>query len=198
MTDSARQESDTQLWAQFKQGKREAFSNIYELYADLLFAYGTKISADREMVKDSVHEVFLLLFKQRNSLSDISNIKFYLFKTLKHILLRKINRERKFPERFGLRMSAPEFHIEYSVEEKIILNEQEQIVKEYVMNLLKNLNNRQREILYLRFHQGFSYDQISKITGINSSSAKKQIYRIMQRLREIAGKDALSLLLLFL
>lgn len=198
MTDSARQEIDSQLWAQFKQGDREAFSGIYELYADLLFAYGTKISADREMVKDSVHEVFLLLFKQRNSLSVISNIKFYLFKSLKHILLRRISRERKFSERFGLRMSAPEFHIEYSVEENIILNEQEKRVKEYVLHLLENLNSRQREILYLRFHQGFSYDQISKITGINGSSAKKQVYRVMQRLREIAGKDSLYLLLLFL
>ncbi|MCK9304121.1 MAG: sigma-70 family RNA polymerase sigma factor [Bacteroidales bacterium] len=198
MTESARQGSDPQLWAHFKKGDREAFSRIYELYVDVLFAYGAKISADRDMVKDSVHEVFLQLYKQRNNLSDISNLKFYLFKSLKNILLRRINRERRFSELFGLRMSSPEFHIEYSVEENIILDEQEKRVKEYVLHLLENLNSRQREILYLRFNQGFSYDQISKITGIDGNSAKKQVYRIMQKLREIAGKDSLSLLLLFL
>jgi len=198
MTESARQESNPQLWAHFKQGDREAFSLIYELYVNVLFAYGTKISADSDLVKDSVHDVFLQLYKQRDNLSDISNIKFYLFKSLKHNLLRRINREKRFSERYGFQISSPEFHIEYSVEENIIQDEHEKNVKIYVLRLLENLNSSQREILYLRFHQGFSYDQISRITGINSNSAKKQVYRIMQRLREIAGKESLNLLLLFL
>ncbi len=197
MTKSARQESDSQLWAHFKQGDKEAFSWIYEMNVDALFAYGSRISADSDLVKDSVQEVFLLLYKQRNNLSDISNIKFYLFRSLKHLLLRRISRERKFSERFGLRISAPEFHIEYSVEENIILDEQEKETKDFVLHLLENLNSRQREILYLRFHQGFSYIQISDITGINSTSAKKQVSRILRRLREIAGKNTLNILLMF-
>jgi len=197
MTKSARQESDSQLWAHFKQGDKEAFSLIYEMNVDALFAYGSRISADSDLVKDSVQEVFLLLYKQRNNLSDISNIKFYLFRSLKHLLLRRISRERKFSERFGLRISAPEFHIEYSVEENIILDEQEKETKDFVLHLLENLNSRQREILYLRFHQGFSYIQISDITGINSTSAKKQVSRILMRLREIAGKNTLNILLMF-
>ncbi len=198
MTSPSQKESDSQLWAHFKDGDKEAFTRLYELYVDVLFSYGTKISGDKELVKDCIHEVFLLLHRRRKFLSDVTNIKFYLFKALKHVLLRRIKRESKFTDISFIKPSSSEFNLEYSIEDNIILDEQEKIVREYVINLLKNLNSKQREILYLRFYQGFNYNQISKITGITGSSAKKQVYRILLKLRKIAGKDSLYILLLFL
>jgi RNA polymerase sigma factor (sigma-70 family) len=198
MTPSTQPENDLQLWTLFKHGDMDAFSRLYELYVDVLYSYGTKISADTELVKDCIHEVFLQLYKNRKNLSDISNIKFYLFISVKHLLLRRIKRERRFSEILGFRMDTSGFHIEYSVEDNLIIDEQEKKIREYVLRLLEKLNGQQREILYLRFHQGFSYDQIAKIININSNSAKKQVYRILQRLREFAGKDSLYLLLMLL
>ena len=194
MNHSTKPESDLQLWILFKQGDKEAFSRLYELYVDVLFSYGTKISADTELVKDCIHEVFMDLHRHRNSLSDVSNIKFYLFMALKHLLLRRIKRERKLSGIFGFSMNSYDFQIQYSIEDNIIRDEQETMVRKYVLGLLDKLNSQQREILYLRFNQGFNYNQIAKITGINGDSAKKQVYRILKRLREIAGKDSLYLL----
>ena len=198
MASPSQKESDYQLWAHFKDGDKEAFTRLYELYVDVLFSYGTKISGDKDQVKDCIHEVFLLLYRQRKNLSSISNVKFYLFKALKNVLLRRIKKERKFTDISLIKPASLEFSLEYSIEDNLILDEQEQKVRKYVINLLENLNSKQREILYLRFHQGFNYKQISEITGITGSSAKKQVYRILLKLRKIAGKDSLYLLLLFL
>lgn len=205
MDDPKYPENDAELWTQFKQGKQEAFSRVYELHVNTLYSYGTKFTSDTEMVKDCIHEVYLDLYTHRNTLSDISNIKFYLFKALKHTILRKIKQAQKITGRDAInRVSnlfqhAPnDFNIEYSVEDYIIQNEKEAKIKEYVMTLLKKLNNKQREILYLRFNQGFNYDQIGKIVGITNDSAKKQVYRILKKLRGIAGKDSLYVTLILL
>ena len=40
------------LWEQLKKGNQEAFLNIYQSNYQSLFAYGFKISKDKELTKD--------------------------------------------------------------------------------------------------------------------------------------------------
>ena len=78
--------NDRELWDSFKAGDDRAFSQIYETYADLLFSYGMRFTSNREIVRDTLQELFIKLYKNRKNLSTTDHIKFYLFCAFRHQL----------------------------------------------------------------------------------------------------------------
>ena len=68
--------NDRELWDSFKAGDDRAFSQIYETYADLLFSYGMRFTSNREIVRDTLQELFIKLYKNRKNLSTTDHIKF--------------------------------------------------------------------------------------------------------------------------
>ena len=61
-------------------------ATLYNLYVDDLFTYGCYLGFDGEIVKDAIHDVFVKLTMDDAQIKEITNIKFYLFKSLKNRL----------------------------------------------------------------------------------------------------------------
>ena len=173
------------LWNEFLKGNQLAYASIYNLYIDQLFIYGYKLSKNKEIVEDCIQEVFFDLYVKRGTLSKTDNIKFYLLKSLKNSIIRKLQRERNIKELN--KKITPEFEIEYSFEKKIITFEIEQEKKRLVKQILDDMTDINREILYLRFMQGLNYTEIAEIMGINPDSVKKQVYRSIKKIRQSLG-----------
>jgi DNA-directed RNA polymerase specialized sigma24 family protein len=51
--------TDTDLCVAFKQGDQVAYTTLMERYYHPLYRYGMKLTFDKELVKDCIHEVFL-------------------------------------------------------------------------------------------------------------------------------------------
>uniref|UniRef100_UPI0032163AC9 RNA polymerase sigma factor n=1 Tax=uncultured Draconibacterium sp. TaxID=1573823 RepID=UPI0032163AC9 len=187
--------NDSYLWKEFKNGNQLAFASIYNRYVDQLFKYATKLTSNRELVKDCIQEVFYDLYVRRLSLSNASNLKFYLLKSLKHTIFRKEQRERNI-----LKLNkkiVPDFIVEYSFERELIETEIEEEKKQLVNDILKELSANQKEILYLRFMQELTYSEIAIITNISAESAKKQVYRTVKKIRQSLGDNSNLIFLLF-
>jgi RNA polymerase sigma factor (sigma-70 family) len=176
---------DHNLWAEFLKGNQLAFISIYERYVDLLCIYGSKLTTDKELIKDCVQDVFFDLYVKRHTLSKTDNIKFYLLKTFKNSVIRKLARERRIRELN--RTVVTDFQVEYSFESKVIFNETEEEKRRLVERILNKLNHEQKEILFLRFMDGLNYNEISEMTGIRADSVKKQVYRIVKKIRTVLG-----------
>ena len=70
----------------FLKGDDRAYTELYNLYIDDLFAYGMHFTTNRESVKDCIQEVFISLYKDRSKQRKVNNIKSYLFVSLKNEL----------------------------------------------------------------------------------------------------------------
>jgi RNA polymerase sigma-70 factor (ECF subfamily) len=77
----------------------------------------------------------------------------------------------------------------------LIHDQDNEAMKQKVFNALNELSPRQREIIYLKFHQNLSYDEISEIMHINYQAARNLIYQSIKMLKKII---AVSLFLLSL
>ena len=64
---------------------RDKLSEIYNTYVDDLFTYGLYLGFEREIIKDAIQDIFVRISTD-DKIFDISNIKFYLFKSLKNRL----------------------------------------------------------------------------------------------------------------
>ena len=177
-----RHEKNT-LWTNFVDGDKNAFAQIYNEHVDILFKYGSKICRDRDFLKDCIQDVFVDLFHRRKQLSVPYNLKFYLFKVLKNVLIKKLKKERRFGD-LSERNDFT-FQTEYCIEKHTIHKEIQEAKLRLLQKTLESLTSKQKEILYLRFNMGFNYMEISEITKIDHSfSVRKQVYRAIKKLRE--------------
>ncbi len=60
-------------------------------------------------------------------------------------------------------------------------------MKKVIDMALSKLNDIQRSVIMLRDYEGYSYEEIGKITGLNESQVKVYIYRARLSMKEFIG-----------
>lgn len=170
-------------WKQFKKGNQESFRKIYDFFFDRLFWYGSKISADNDLIEDCIQELFLSLYSRRENLSETDNLEFYLLKSLKLTIYQKLRYQNRFND-----LSLPLNNFELQLADEI--DEAEGVNSsriELVKASMDSLSPSAKEILYLKFYSNLDYKQIGEMLGVKPDSVKKQVYRTVARLKEIVG-----------
>ena len=71
------------IWDNFRNGQENAFVLIYNQFIDTLYNYGERLTDDRELIKDSVQDLFVDLWKNKEKLPQVTSVKYYLFKAYK-------------------------------------------------------------------------------------------------------------------
>ena len=184
--------NETTIWNSFRNGDWEAFAQLYNYHYTLLTNYGFKFTHDINVIEDSIHDLFVKLWQNKHNLGSTTSVRNYLFKSLRGILFRKLDLEKKF-SRFPAEEFAFSFEISY--DEQLILKEHEKEVKDKLLELLNTLSNRQREIIYLRFYEGMSYEEIADVMSISISSTYKLLYKALDGLRHSLGNAHIQMLL---
>lgn len=188
---------DEPLWQSFKQGDGEAFAEMYQRYAKPLYCYGYKVTSDAQLVEDSIQDLFIYLWKNRLGLGDTTSIKFYLFKSLRRELTRKLQGETHHAFTFT---PEDDFHpvSVFSHEAYLIEMQTEAERVSALKQALEKLTKRQREAITLRFYENFSYQEIGGIMSLNYQSVCNLVYRSLHVLKDNIALLLKSALLLFL
>ena len=164
-------------------GDKEAFLAIYHDQYRVLFYYGFSLTADRELTKDCIQEIFLDIWNRRSTLNkEVENIQSYLFTWLRRKISRtqcRLSRE-KSHERAGQDNDTKEF----CYEELLIAVQQTEEKKEQLSRALGTLTKKQLEIVRLKFFENLSYAAISEKTSLSTRTVYNIIYEAINRLRE--------------
>ena len=80
-------ERTQKLVARFCAGDNQAYAELYDMYVQMLFNYGLKLTNDQELLKDCIHDVFVKVYTKRNERYTINNLCSYLIISLKNRLL---------------------------------------------------------------------------------------------------------------
>jgi len=178
---------DGRLWNRMQKGERTALSSLFHKYYPLLLNYGMKLLPDEDLAKDSIQELFLSLWEQRKNLSDTKYVRSYLLSAYRRRVYKLANqqgnREKREKEYFE------DSFTEMLNEEEVIIgaelrNEQKQIIKDAI----NQLGKRQKEAVYLKFFNGLTNDEISRVMGIHVQSVYNHISRALQTLQESLKK----------
>ncbi len=189
--------TDTALWNSFKMGNQHVFQCIYEKNISILTNYGLRICADKEVVKDAIHDMFVDLWRNRMHLGHTEAIRFYLLKALRRNLLKKLTDNRKKACE-DITTFGDHLLFEFSHELKITQSELQQEQVNRLYSELEKLSSRQKEVLFLRFFGGFTSSEIAEILGVNPQSAYNLIHRSLAVLRENMDYSAITPLLFLL
>ncbi len=176
--------SDQQIWYDFRNGCKIAFAQLYQLYAKDMFQFGFKLCSDTDVIKESIQELFIELWNNRQKLGEVEHIKSYLLKSFKYKLIRTIKNNKNI---VSLQINNKELKQE-SIESLIIKEEINQSRTYLVRKSISLLPDRQIEALHLKYYQKLSNQQIAELMQIKVQSVANILQRAIYALRKKVEK----------
>lgn len=180
--------NEHKLWKSFKEGDLEAYALIYKMYFFVLYQYGKKISNDAELVEDSIQDLFIKIWNNRENLNTTSSIKYYLFTALRRKLLDKLKSSHA-------KMQSGN---DFSQESLLVVEDQEEDEmfeqKEAVLKALNQLSTHQQKLLHLKFYKNLSNKEIAEELGITIQSVYNAVFKTLKSLREQLSIWVISML----
>ncbi|MCW9706517.1 RNA polymerase sigma factor [Fodinibius salsisoli] len=182
--------SDVRVWSAVLEGDRDAFELLFHRHYDDLFHYALKLTGQKGMAKDHVQKLFLYVWQKRDTLDEVEAVRTYLWTSLRRSIIdtyRKKQAERKYLDKFA----DSRLKMQFSAEELIINNEESSIRHSELKKAIDQLSSRQREVLYLKFYEGMSYQEIEQIMDVNYQTCRNYIYRAIESLRALLRTEVL-------
>lgn len=155
--------------------KVDEYNKCVDLYSDRVYRFILKNIKDEEKAKDIIQDTFEKLWINVDNVNFLKS-KSYIFTTAYHTMIDKIRKDKRQTD-FENVKSIDHSHSKQYSDIKEVLNEG-----------LKQLNEIQRSVILLRDYEGYSYNEISEITGLNESQVKVYIYRARTFLKNYIGK----------
>ena len=169
-------------WKLFLDGENESITDLYNRYKDDLYLYGLKIIGDESIVKDAIQEVFIKMINNRKKLLIGDSIRLYLLKSLRNKLFdikRSLSIQNKRLQLF-YNENTEDANISTSVENEIIQEESRSQIQKRINNIINSFSSKQKEIIFLKYTQDLSYEEISKILDIDIASVRTLLYRTLK------------------
>ncbi len=140
------------------------FNQSVDLFSDAIYRFILKNMRDEDEARDVVQDTFEKVWLKASEVS-FEKSKSYLFTTAYRLMLERFRKKKRVTSiESSLRVvavnSTPEFDL------KKVLNE-----------AVERLPEDQRAVILLRDYEGYSYQEIGEITGLNESQVKVYIFR---------------------
>ena len=146
------------------------YNDCVTQYADNVYRFILKNLRHEEDARDVVQSAFEKLWKNRAEV-DAGKSKSYLFTIAYHQMIDHIRKTKRIQLR-------DEFREETKVSESTGQN-----LKKILEIALGRLNETQRSLVLLKDYEGYSYEEIGQITGLNSSQVKVYLHRARIQLK---------------
>jgi len=179
---------DNQLIKLLSQGDTAAYTIVYNRYFEVLYIHARHKLAEPDDAKDIIQEVFTHLWNKRCSLEVITNLKAYLYTSVRNRILNAIA-HKKYAQKYI--DSLPGFlNNGYSVTDHLIRERQ-------LVNLIDEqialLPEKMRILFEMSRKQKLSHKEIVAQLNISELTVKKQVANAVKILRK---KLAMSLFLI--
>ena len=151
------------------------YNDCVTKYADNVYRFILKNLRHEEDARDVVQTAFEKMWRNRNEV-DAQKSKSYLFTVAYHQMIDHIRKVKRIQLR-------EEFSDEIKVQNRPVNN-----LKKVLEVALARLNETQRSLVLLKDYEGYSYEEIGKITGLNESQVKVYLHRARVQLKEYLVK----------
>jgi RNA polymerase sigma-70 factor (ECF subfamily) len=181
-------DSEAELIQRAQAADAEAFAELAGRYERRIYSLALHYSHDPQDAEDLSQEAWLRAFRAINTFKGEASFYTWIRKITINCFL---NRERAPFARWRSMLGqadeysprAPEQqNPEHSLHDRILLQK--------VMGALGQLTPRQRLIFVLKHQEGMTYEEIARLVGCSTGTAKKAVSRALIKLREQLQPDA--------
>ena len=172
-------DSDADLMVRVSAGDREAFAVLVDRYKDPMVSYLTRLTGNRARAEDLAQESFVRLFRAAPRYSEQGKLIAYLYRIAANLARSEDRRARRWSLLRGRFASAHALGAE-SPQADLLRQE----LHARVSGAIAALPLVYRVPLVLHEIEGWSYEQVSQVTGAPEGTVKSRINRARQRLKQ--------------
>jgi RNA polymerase sigma factor (sigma-70 family) len=151
------------------------YNECVKTYADNVYRFIVKNLRHEEDARDVVQTAFEKMWRNREEIDPVK-CKSYLFTVAYHQMIDHIRKVKRVQLR-------EEFSAEVKVQDRPANN-----LKKVLEEALSRLGETQRSLVLLKDYEGYSYDEIGKITGLSESQVKVYLHRARIQLKDYLVK----------
>lgn len=184
---------DRLLVLQAKEGSREAFTALMELYQTKVYNLALRMTGSPEDAADLSQEAFLNAWRGLPTFQGSSSFSTWIYRLTSNACIDFLRREKRRKNVEGA-FSLDDEETDYAAlipderpSAQALLEGRE--LKEAIARGLRQLSEEHRQVLVLREVNGLSYTEIAKITGLEEGTVKSRIARARLALRKILRSD---------
>ncbi len=180
-----------------KKGDVEAFEELIAGYQKRVFNIALKMIGNHEDASELAQETFIRVFKSIGKFKEESLFSTWIYRIATNICLdelrrRKGRKEVSLDEDIKLENGDVSRQIEDTGPSPEAIAERNELRRK-VNDAIGLLTEEHRLVIIMRDIQGFSYEEIAKITGCPEGTVKSRINRARQSLKQLL-KDRVELL----
>jgi RNA polymerase sigma-70 factor (ECF subfamily) len=150
------------------------YNRAVDLYSDGIYRFLLKNTRDTDKAKDLVQDTFEKLWLKLDTVTN-EKVKSYLFTTAYHTFIDSFRRDGRIESLDKIK--TDQYHH----------SEQYSDLHEVLDAAINQLPEAQRSVILLRDYEGYSYEEIAEITGLNESQVKVYIFRGRAFLKSYIG-----------
>src|ERR1700678_4138761 len=176
---------DAQLMLQVREGDDESFAVLLEKYRNPVIHFTFRMVQDRAIAEELAQEVFLRVYRSRETYEPTAKFTTWLFRIATHLALnwirdgKKETRNESLSEEVSEGMERQVADRQPSVEQTMIY---EVKVRE-IRKAIEALPEKQRAAVLMHKYQGLDYSQISGALCCTESAVKSLLFRAYETLR---------------
>ncbi len=171
----ANQEPDIVLVEAAAEGNVESFTELAARYYTPMVAIAHSITGDRDLAEDAAQQCFARVAVKLSQLKDYGKFAGWLAAICRN------------EAKDIVRLENNQRNTETLSEITIDSNHDEST--DVVKNALNKLSASSKEVIYLRYYDGLSYDQISEVLGISEQAINGRLRRAKKKLAQILKRE---------
>ncbi|NII24303.1 RNA polymerase sigma-70 factor [Pseudoflavitalea sp. X16] len=167
-------------------GDQRAFRELYHTFHKRLHYFAFALVKTKEAAEEIVEDVFIRLWSQRATITQINNLKIYLYTATKNTALNYLSKKARES------MVEPFDDIDIALQETSISPEQIMITTEtyqQIRQAVEALPPRCKMIFKLIREDGLKYKEVSEILNISINTIDAQMAIAVQRIADAVRKD---------
>ncbi|GAB1370677.1 RNA polymerase sigma factor [Candidatus Kapaibacterium sp.] len=168
--------NDLELLRMMKSDKKSceiAFAEIYSRYSQKVYAYYLRTLDETDPITDLYQDTFVKFYERYAYTPDVSNILGLLLRISRNLTI-NYKRDKKYQIELD--------ENDYPTLDKDDISDEENFYIEYA---LKSLDDELRELFVLKYYEDMTYEQISDLTGLNSSTIRTKVSRAKEKLKNL-------------
>ena len=163
-------------------GIEKDFLAAFEEYSDALFRHCLLRVRDRELAKDIVQDTFTKTWTYISGGKQVDHIRAFLYRVANNLIVD--NSRRKRASSLDVMMDEDGFE----VVDEMAKNPADVPDARAAMKLLRALDDIYREVITLRFVEGLTPKEISRVLEVSENVVSVRLHRGIERLRSLAKR----------
>lgn len=171
--------SDTQLVEAAQNGHLESFGALYRRYHSPMVALAYSMLGDRDLAEDAAQEVFAAACRDIGNLKSKERFAAWLAGICRNVSRQMLRARRIKP------IVLSDDHAAQSIDEK-------QDHREVIRRAVWNLREAERDLIVLRYFDGFSQAQISEVLNLSPQAVNGRLVRAKRKIAKVLKRNGLT------